>query len=229
MRLIKTFRLEAAHRTPWRDDPARLHGHSIQLEIEVAGPRDETLGWVMDYGEIGTAFEPLFRRLDHQFLNEVDGMENPTLPGLERWVGDRLRGEIEPLKNVRATILGDRMFAPKLLHADAAARLPERVRFGFEAAHALPNVPEGHKCRRMHGHSFTVEAGGVGAETLTPRLQEIYETLDHRCLNEVEGLQNPTSEMVSEWIWERLAPSCPGLEAVVVAETCTARCVYHGD
>ena len=74
MRLIKTFRFEAAHATPWRDDPSHLHGHSFQVEVAVAGPCDETLGWVMDYGEIGRAFEPLFGRLDHRFLNDVDGL-----------------------------------------------------------------------------------------------------------------------------------------------------------
>ena len=229
MRLIKTFRFEAAHATPWRDDPSHLHGHSFQVEVAVAGPCDETLGWVMDYGEIGRAFEPLFARLDHRVLNDVDGLDSPTLPGLERWIEERLRGEIEPLDNVLVTILGDQMFAPKLLHVDMERRLPERVRFGFEAAHALPNVPEDHKCRRMHGHSFTVEVGGRGVEALTPRLQEIYEALDHRCLNEIDGLRNPTSEMVSHWIWERLARATPGLESIVVAETCTARCVYYGD
>ena len=229
MRLSKTFRIETAHRTPWRDDPGRLHGHSMQVEVSVAGPLDKTLGWVMDYGDIGAAFAPLFQQLDHRFLNEVDGLKDPALPGLERWIEDRLRREIAPLESVRATILGDQMFAPKLLHADAAARLPERVRFGFEAAHALPNVPDGHKCKRMHGHSFTIEVGGPGADAFTPQLQKIYEALDHQCLNEIDGLQNPTSEMLSRWIWERLAPSAPGLEAIVVAETCTARCVYHGD
>ena len=229
MRLIKIFRIEAAHTTPWRDDPARLHGHSFQIEVAVAGPCDEALGWVMDYADIGRAFESLFAQLDHQFLDEVAGMERYVLPGLERWLDDRLRDEIPLLDNVRVTILGDQMFAPKLRHADAAARLPARIRFGFEAAHALPNVPKGHKCRQVHGHSFTVEAGGRDAESLTHRLQEIYEALDHRCLNEIDGLRNPTSEMLSQWIWQQLAPSSPGLEAVVVAETCTARCVYHGD
>jgi 6-pyruvoyltetrahydropterin/6-carboxytetrahydropterin synthase len=229
MRLIKTFRFEAAHSTPWRDNPACLHGHSFEVEVEVSGPCDERRGWVMDYGDIGRAFDPLFKQVDHHFLNELDGLSTPTLRGLQRWFADRLSGEIVLLETVRVAILGDQIFAPKLLHAHESASLPDRIRFGFEAAHALPNVPEGHKCRRMHGHSFSVEVGGPGAEALTPRLQGIYETLDHRCLNEIDGLQNPTSEMVSQWIWQRLAPSSPTLEAIVVAETCTARCVYHGD
>jgi 6-pyruvoyltetrahydropterin/6-carboxytetrahydropterin synthase len=112
-------------------------------------------------------------------------------------------------------------------------------RFTFEAAHFLPNAPEGHKCRRLHGHSFAVElhvAGPVGEASgwvmdfgdLKKAFRPLYEQLDHRLLNEVEGLENPTSENVARWIWQRLAPQLPGLAKVVVQETCTAGCVYRG-
>ena len=80
----------------------------------------------------------------------------------------------------------------------------------------------------MHGHSFVVEAAAENAETLTPRLQGVYDRLDHRCLNEIPGLENPTSEELSRWIWNAVADDMPGLRAVVVAETCTARCIYYG-
>lgn len=114
-----------------------------------------------------------------------------------------------------------------------------RKSFQFEAAHLLPKLPLGHKCRRLHGHSFQVEIA-VRGETdpelgwlidyaeLSRLFKPIWEQLDHRYLNEVPGLENPTSEVVAHWIWHQLKPSLPILSEVVVAETCTARCVYHG-
>lgn len=112
--------------------------------------------------------------------------------------------------------------------------------FGFEAAHRLPNVPEGHKCHRLHGHSFRAEVhvrGDVGAESgwvvdfadLKAAFRPIHERLDHRYLNEVEGLSNPTSENLARWIWRELAPSLRGLCRVVVRETCTSGCAYEGE
>jgi 6-pyruvoyltetrahydropterin/6-carboxytetrahydropterin synthase len=111
--------------------------------------------------------------------------------------------------------------------------------FQIEAAHRLPNVPEGHKCARMHGHSFRIEihvTGPVGSESgwvmdfadLRQAFQPLYERLDHHCLNDIEGLDNPTSENLAHWIWERLAPRLPELSKVVVQETCTAGCIYTG-
>jgi 6-pyruvoyltetrahydropterin/6-carboxytetrahydropterin synthase len=110
--------------------------------------------------------------------------------------------------------------------------------FGFEAAHLLPNVPDGHKCRRLHGHSFraTVHVAGpldtrLGWVTDFGRISEacapIRDALDHRLLNDVEGLSNPTSEVIAAWIFDRLAPELPGLAAVTVRETCTSGCTYR--
>lgn len=111
--------------------------------------------------------------------------------------------------------------------------------FRFEAAHYLPNVPEGHKCRRMHGHSFRGEVavrGQVDATTgwlidfadLKRSVDPIVARLDHYLLNEVEGLENPTAERVAVWIWEHLAPKLPQLHRVTIEETCTSRCHYFG-
>lgn len=113
-------------------------------------------------------------------------------------------------------------------------------RFQVEAAHRLPRVPEGHKCARLHGHSFRIEvtvAGPVADPAgwvmdfadLAAAFEPLFQALDHRCLNDVEGLENPTSENLARWIWERLRPRLPGLAAVGVAETCTAGCVYRGE
>ena len=111
--------------------------------------------------------------------------------------------------------------------------------FTFEAAHRLPAVPPEHKCARLHGHSFRVEVrvrGEVGAESgwvcdfadLRAAFAPVHDALDHRYLNDVEGLENPTSERIAEWIWSRLAGELPGLSEVVVRETCTSGCAYRG-
>ncbi|MBI3726598.1 6-carboxytetrahydropterin synthase QueD [bacterium] len=110
--------------------------------------------------------------------------------------------------------------------------------FSLECAHRLTRVPQDHKCARMHGHSFRVtvriegevdERSGwlVDYADLARAWGPLHEALDHRSLNDC-GLENPTSEALARWIWERLRPALPLLAAVVVAETCTARCVYRG-
>jgi 6-pyruvoyltetrahydropterin/6-carboxytetrahydropterin synthase len=111
--------------------------------------------------------------------------------------------------------------------------------FRFEAAHLLPRVPAGHKCARLHGHSFKVELAVSGPvdETsgwfidyaeLDELWRPLHEALDHRYLNEVPGLDNPTSEILARWIWTRVKPRCAALERVTVHETCEARCEYEG-
>jgi 6-pyruvoyltetrahydropterin/6-carboxytetrahydropterin synthase len=111
--------------------------------------------------------------------------------------------------------------------------------FTFEAAHRLPNVPAGHKCARLHGHSYRIEvhvSGPVGAESgwvmdfgdVSAAFAPVRDQLDHYYLNDIDGLANPTSEVLARWIWERLAPTLP-LSGIVVRETCTSGCVYRGE
>ncbi|WP_314412879.1 6-carboxytetrahydropterin synthase QueD [Pantoea septica] len=111
--------------------------------------------------------------------------------------------------------------------------------FQFEAAHHLPNVPAGHICGRLHGHSFLVRleiTGEVDAHTgwvmdfaeLKAAFKPLYERLDHHYLNEIAGLENPTSEVLAKWIWDQMKPQLPELSAVMIKETCTAGCVYKG-
>ena len=114
-----------------------------------------------------------------------------------------------------------------------------RKTFQFEAAHRLPRLPRTHKCRRLHGHSFTVEivVAGEGDPQLgwlmdyadiSAAFKPIWQRLDHYYLNEIRGLENPTSENVAAWIWKRLKPRLPLLTEIVVAETCQSQCVYRG-
>ncbi|MBT8061591.1 MAG: 6-carboxytetrahydropterin synthase QueD [Gammaproteobacteria bacterium] len=111
--------------------------------------------------------------------------------------------------------------------------------FQIEAAHRLPNVPADHKCARLHGHSFVVGVyvtGDVGKETgwvmdfadIKRAFAPLFEALDHHYLNEIEGLENPTSENLAIWIWRHLIDGLPGLSKVTVNETCTSGCEYRG-
>lgn len=112
--------------------------------------------------------------------------------------------------------------------------------FSIEAAHRLPHVPTGHKCSRLHGHSFQVSihaSGPVDAHNgwvmdfadIKSAFKPVWEQLDHHYLNDIPGLDNPTSENLARWIWQQLKPTMPLLSKVVVKETCTSGCVYLGD
>ncbi|MEO5560247.1 MAG: 6-carboxytetrahydropterin synthase QueD [Dokdonella sp.] len=111
--------------------------------------------------------------------------------------------------------------------------------FRIEAAHRLPQVPAGHKCARLHGHSFAIEVLVRGP--LDPHLgwvmdfadikiafAPLYDQLDHNYLNEIPGLENPTSEILARWIWQNLKPRLPLLARIVVHETCTSASIYDG-
>ncbi|HWA80209.1 MAG TPA: 6-carboxytetrahydropterin synthase QueD [Acetobacteraceae bacterium] len=111
--------------------------------------------------------------------------------------------------------------------------------FTFEAAHRLPKTPPTHRCHRMHGHSYRVVLGLEGRvdpesgfvadffeieENFSPLLAE----LDHHCLNEIEGLENPTAENIAVWIWQRAKPALPQLTVVTVYETPDCWAEYDG-
>ena len=112
--------------------------------------------------------------------------------------------------------------------------------FHFEAAHLLPNVPPGHKCARLHGHSFQVRLS-VSGDAVEPTgwvmdfsdikasFKPVLEQLDHYYLNDIPGLDNPTSENIARWIWRKLKPGLPQLSQVEIRETCTSGCIYRGD
>ena len=112
--------------------------------------------------------------------------------------------------------------------------------FMFESAHRLPNVEEGHKCGRLHGHSFKCTifvAGPVGAKTgwvvdygdIKKPFMPIWDQLDHHYLNDIPGLENPTSEVMAKWIWDKLKPDMPELTKILINETCTSGCLYQGE
>lgn len=111
--------------------------------------------------------------------------------------------------------------------------------FIIEAAQSLPNVPTGHKCAKLHGHTFTIEVsveGEVNPATgwlydhaeISAAMRPIVERLDHAYLNDIPGLENPTIEVMCGWIWKELLPSLPGLCEITIHETPSARCSYRG-
>lgn len=112
--------------------------------------------------------------------------------------------------------------------------------FQIEAAHRLPNLPATHKCSRLHGHSFRIAVyvqGELGEHTgwvmdfadIKAAFKPLFDQLDHHYLNDIEGLENPTSENLARWVWQKLESELPGLSRIVVRETCTAGCEYRGD
>lgn len=111
--------------------------------------------------------------------------------------------------------------------------------FDFEAAHWLPTFPEGHKCRRLHGHSFHIDViveGEVDESRgylidygdIKAAIEPVRTQLDHYLLNDIQGLENPTAEMLSRWIYNRLKPALPLLSTIIVRETCTSAAEYRG-
>ena len=122
--------------------------------------------------------------------------------------------------------------------ADVEAELIKTFR--FEAAHTLPNAPAGHKCRRLHGHSYRVDihvSGQADAKTgwvvdfgqIKQTAGAVLDELDHRCLNDIPGLENSTSELLAKYLWDRIKPGLPGLSAITVWESDTSRCIYRGN
>jgi 6-pyruvoyltetrahydropterin/6-carboxytetrahydropterin synthase len=112
--------------------------------------------------------------------------------------------------------------------------------FTFEAAHRLPNLPAAHKCSRLHGHSFRIVihvSGKIDPDKgwvmdfadLKSSFKPILDQLDHYYLNDIDGLENPTSEVIAKWVWDKLHPLLPQLSKIELHETCTAGCVYRGE
>ena len=112
--------------------------------------------------------------------------------------------------------------------------------FRFEAAHSLPTFPDGHKCRRLHGQSFRFDVVAEGEVDpakgylvdygdIKRIVGPIVHRLDHYYLNEIEGLSNPTAEVISKWLWDRIKPDLPLLAKIKVYETCTSSCAYRGE
>jgi 6-pyruvoyltetrahydropterin/6-carboxytetrahydropterin synthase len=114
----RSYTIEAAHRLPHVPDGhkcARLHGHSFRVTLHVRGELEPKLGWILDFAEIDHAFEPLFAQLDHHYLNEVPGLDNPTSELLAHWVLERVQ---LPAGRLAAVTIGETCNAECTVYAD---------------------------------------------------------------------------------------------------------------
>jgi len=205
----------------------RLHGHGFTARVQCAIAPD----WA-DFpgGEVETLQQRLtaaLAPLDYRHLNEE--LAEPSDINITRWLAQQLADPALGAMEIGVDST-DRQGA--LL--DAAGRAHVWRRYVFQSAHRLPNVPAGHKCGRMHGHGFEaiVQAGTEGATVDYDRLDAAWaplqEALHYACLNEIDGLENPTSEMLSSWIWQRLQPALPSLSQVTVYETASCGARFDG-
>lgn len=112
--------------------------------------------------------------------------------------------------------------------------------YRFEAAHALPNVPANHKCRRMHGHSYRVSVTIEGEvdphmgwlmdfAEIDQHVDPVIKQVDHYTLNDLPGLENPTSELLARWLWDKIKRALPSMVELSVSETPDSRCIYRGE
>ena len=111
--------------------------------------------------------------------------------------------------------------------------------FSFDSAHFLPNVPEGHKCRNMHGHTYRLKVVIEGEpdptlgwlmdfKELKDKVGIVIEQLDHKLINDIKGLENPTAELITIWIWKQIRPVLPLLTRIELYETPTTGVIYRG-
>ncbi len=213
-----------------QDNPAsRLHGHSYLARIRADLPQ----GWGEFAGaevnqlqqQLKTAVAPL----DHQFLNDL--INAPTNENLARWVNEQLPA-------LQLDKVGIQSTANEGVDIDKQGKAHSWKRFRFEAAHQLPNVAADHQCGRMHGHGFEVilhahqrignDAMGVNLDALQLHWSRIAPKLHLKCLNDIAGLENPTSEYLCLWIWNQLSPLFEELSWVSVYETASAGSHYDG-
>lgn len=215
---------------PEGDRARNLHGHSFAARVRAA----PGTGWTPFPGAetdiLRERLQSCIAPLDYALLNDL--VEVPTDENLARWVRSRL--DVPAVESI-----GIQSTRNQGVDLDDHAHAHVWRRFRFEAAHRLPNVRPGHKCGRMHGHGFEVilhanknDGGfdtGVDFEYLGQCWGPLHAELDHVCLNNIPGLDNPTSELLASWIWERVKPELPQLSWVTVYETSTACCHYRSN
>lgn len=228
--LYRDFTFEAAHANPHaaKGTPqARTHGHSYQVRVHVQGEIDPELGWLIDFAEVRRRCRPVIEKVDHRLLNDVPGIDDASLAGLNEWMRIEFTRELPLFSQCQVRILGETSFDPEHA-AGSETGAGSYLRFGFAAAHSLPMVGPDHKCARLHGHSYRVIVGAP--EEALPKIEDtvrgMYPSLGHSVLNELPGLENPTAERLAKWLAERLIADGCTVRRIEVGETCTSGCVY---
>jgi len=217
---------------PKKHRSRQLHGHSFLAKVRAQANGDDWAGFPGNEPNcLLQRLEGCVRAFDYHYLNDIVSV--PTDENLARYVMAR----VEDISGV--DMVGIQSTEDAGVDLDEHSRAHVWRKFRFEAAHRLPNVPGGHQCGRMHGHSFEVilhanqDIGssdlGADLDLLIEKWKPIYEELHHTCLNDIKGLENPTSEIIATWIWQRLKPEFPDLSWVTIYETITAGCHYDGE
>jgi 6-pyruvoyltetrahydropterin/6-carboxytetrahydropterin synthase len=197
-----------------------LHGHSFVVRVEAP---ESDVG-MMSAEQFVKQLQKAVSPLDHGFVNEY--ISHPTNRQIAAWIQQQGQLPSSACITVEAPVNTAIELQP-----DGTVFLLRRYR--FEAAHQLPNVPEGHQCGRMHGHGFVVtlrvkQTAGVSVQDIDRCWQVLYQQLNHNCLNKIPGLENPTSEVLAAWLWRKLVSGLLSLTRVSVTETVTAGCHYDG-
>ena len=226
---------EAACRLPSLPQGHRsrqLHGHSYLARVRAALPPDWAPFPGGEVDHLRDALAAVVAPLDYALLN--DHLDVPTDENLARWIRQALaaRGVAEPAQ------VGIQSTAHAGVDLDRRDQAHCWRRYRFEAAHWLPHVPPGHQCGRLHGHGFEVilhanqDIGardlGVDYDHLDACWAPLHEQLQHRCLNDIPGLENPTAELLASWIWARLKPGLPALSWVSCYETGSSGAHFDG-
>ena len=224
-------RFEAARQitsAPGDHPQHRLHGHGFTVQARCSLPPAWGHFAGSEVQQLRSAIESCTAPLDHRLLN--DQLVDPTDARLAHWIAQQAA-----LPGVRQLRL--QSTPHRGVDIDAVGHAHLWRRFVFQSAHVLPRVPIGHKCGRMHGHGFEVvlhaDASAAGSlalnhDDIDAAWAPLQALLDHACLNDLPGLVNPTSEVLSGWIWARLQPQLPALSSVTVYETASCGAIFDG-
>jgi len=229
--IVASHRFEAARQItglPNTNRRGALHGHGFIASVHASIPS----GWAaFDGSECHDLLERFARcvePLDYSLLNDL--VDAPTDENIAAWIGQRV--DVPGLARiaVQSTPNQGTFIVP------GGQRVNVWRRYTLHAAHRLPYVPVEHKCGRLHGHGFAIVVHATrdladpspGYDELDEFWAPLHSALNYRCLNDILGLENPTSELLSSWLWERLKASCPSLSAITVFETGSCGATYDG-
>jgi len=207
-----------------------LHGHSFLAKVRCELPSSWGSFQGAEVEELFAKLKTAITPLDYTDLNKT--LSEPTDENLARWIHKHL--DVPGIENI-----GLQSTESQGVDLDIKSHAHIWRRYRFESAHQLPNVSPGHKCGRMHGHSFEVilhadvtlggnDAIGIDYDYIDKLWQPIFQKLDHTCLNDIPGLENPTSELISSWIWAQLKPNFLQLSWVTVYETASCGANFDG-
>lgn len=214
--------LPAGHRA------ARLHGHSFIAKVRAQLPDAWAAFQGAEVDDLEQSLLTTIQPFDYALLNDVVNV--PTDENLTRWLIDKI--------DLDCQSVGIQSTRDQGVDMDTSGQAHIWRRFRFEASHVLPNVPKGHQCGRMHGHGFEVilhveqnldgQDLGVDFDLLEKYWQPLQNELHYSCLNNIKGLEIPTSEMIATWVWDKLKQQLPQLSWVSTYETSTSGCHYNG-